>query len=114
MLKRPDPVRLRQLRARVLQLAYLAAMSEASNPDDPYTLSRNVLVGTLEQADELPSGEDLRAAVRYLETKGTIEVRWLRDGTGEFASFRLRAYGIDLVEGSAVDNGITFSRRRDG
>ena len=113
MFRRLDPARLRQLRGRVLQLLYLAAMSEAGNPDDPYTVSRGVLVGTLEHAGELPASEDLRGALRVLEEKAAVKVVWRHDGTGDFVSLRLLALGIDLVEGAVVDPGISFARRRD-
>lgn len=113
MFKRNDPARHRALRGVILRLAHLAAASEASNPDDPYTISRTVLIQTLEQTDGLPANEDLRGALRYLEAKGYVKVRWLRDGTGEFVSFRLEAAGIDLVEGTTEDPGVKFQRRRE-
>lgn len=109
----PDPMRRRALRALILEVAHLAAAAEATNPDDPYTLSRNVLVQTLENAGALPANEELRSAVRYLEEKGAVKARWRLDGSGEFDSFRLLALGIDLAEGTASDPGITFARRRD-
>jgi hypothetical protein len=114
VLRPNDSARIRRLRATILTVAHMAAATEAVNPDDPYTLSRNVLVGTLDQAGELPSAQDLRNAVRYLETKGALEVVWRMDGTGEFEKFRLRALGIDLVEGAASDPAIQFTGRRDG
>lgn len=114
MLRPNDPARTRRLRGQVLRIAYMAANAEVSNPDDPYVISRNVLVGTLEHAGELPSGQDLRAAMRYLEAKGCVEVTWRRDGTGEFDKFRLRAYGIDLVEGVENDRAIELGNRHDG
>ncbi len=113
MFRRLDPARLRQLRGRILSIAYLAAMSEAGNPDDPYTVSRGVLVGTLEHSGELPSSEDLRGALRVLEEKGALKVTWRHDGSGEFVTVRLQALGIDLVEGAVVDPGITFTLRRE-
>lgn len=113
MFRRLDPARLRQLRGRILQLLYLAAMSEAGNPDDPYTVSRGVLVGTLEHASELPSNEDLRGALRVLEEKSAVKVTWRHDGSGDFVSLRLLALGIDLVEGAVSDPGISFTRRRE-
>lgn len=113
MFKRNDPARQRALRGVILRLAHLAAASEASNPDDPYVLSRNVLVQTLETTGELPAGDELRGALRYLEAKRYIQVTWLRDGTGEFVNFRLEASGIDLVEGTCTDAGVSFLRRRE-
>jgi len=113
VLKRLDPARLRQLRGRVLHIVYLAAMSEVGNPDDPLTVSRGVLVGTLEHSGELPSTEDLRGALRVLEEKGAVTVAWRHDGSGEFAHLRLLALGIDLVEGALSDPSITLVRRRE-
>lgn len=112
-MRRLDPARLKQLRGRILRVAYLAAMAEAGNPDDPYTVSRGVLVGTLEHAGELPSNEDMRGALRVLEEKGAVKVAWRNDGSGEFASFRLLALGIDLVEGTVSDPGIALTRRAE-
>lgn len=113
MFKRNDPARQRALRGVILRLAHLAAASEASNPDDPYVISRTVLVQTLEATDGLPASDELRGALRYLEAKQYVSVKWLRDGTGEFVSFRLHAAGIDLVEGTTIDPGVAFQRRRE-
>lgn len=113
MFRRNDPARQRALRGLVLYLAHLAAAAEASNPDDPLAISRGVLVQTLESTDQLPASEELRTALRYLEAKALVIVRWRRDGTGEWDSLRLLAAGIDLAEGTTSDPGVTFPRRRD-
>lgn len=113
MFNRRDPARLRALRGKLLYVAYLAAQAEAVNPDDPYTISRSVLVQTLEHLGELPAGEDLRSALRYLEAKRLVTVRWRRDGSGEFDTYRLEPSGIDLVEETTQDPGVAFPRRRD-
>jgi hypothetical protein len=112
MFKRPDPARLRQQRGSVLYVIYLAAVAEAANPDDPDRVGRNVLVMTLEQAGELPSNEELRNALRYLEGKGAVKVEWRHDGTGEFDAVRILTLGKDLAEGTVTDPGVQFARRR--
>ncbi len=112
MFKRPDAERSRVQRGSVLSVLHLAAFAEATNPDDPTRVGRNVLYMALEQAGELPPPEELRSALRYLEEKKAVRVEWRRDGTGEFDAVRLLALGMDLVEGTVLDPGVRFLGRR--
>lgn len=112
MFRKSDPLRLKILRGVILNLLYMAANGEALNPDDPMTMSRDVLVLTMEQLKVLPPTADLYAAVRYLEAKGYVRTGWVPDGTGGFSSVELLPAGIDLVERSTSDPGVIFQQRR--
>jgi hypothetical protein len=112
MLRRNDPLRLKILRGVVLKMLYVAAHAEPLNADEPYTMGRDVLTLTLEELDTMPSNEDLVGAVRYLDAKGYVRVRWSKDGTGGFESVTLQPTGIDLVERTTEDPAVAFSRRR--
>lgn len=112
MFRRSDPTRLRYLRGNILYLANLAAQGEALNPDDPMSMGKTVLCQTMENLKVLPSNEDLRGALRYLEAKRYIAVKWARDGSGDWDHLTLMPGGIDLVEGSITDAGVLFNVRR--
>lgn len=107
-----NPRRAALIRGRILEVVYFAAMGDALNPDDPYTMSRGVLVAALEQLNELPSEADLHAALRYCAEKGYLKVAWRKDGTGTFDSVRLTTAGIDLYEGTLHDRAVFFTSRR--
>jgi hypothetical protein len=112
MFRRNDPHRLKILRGVVLKALYMAAQGEALNPDDPYTMSRDVLVLTLEELNSMPANEDLVGAVRYLEASNYVRAAWARNGTGWFKSVSLLPAGIDLVEETREDPAVIFGRRR--
>lgn len=107
-----NPRRAALIRGRILELVYLAAMGDALNPDDPYSMSKGVLVAALEQLNELPAENDLHAALRYCAEKGYLDVAWRKDGSGSFDSIRLTTAGIDLYEGTTSDRGVYFISRR--
>jgi hypothetical protein len=112
MFHKRDPERIKILRGQILSIIHMAAAGEALNPDDPYGMSRDVLVMTLEQLSSMPSNEDLNNAVRYLEAKGYLQVDWSRDGTGSFTAVRLSVAGVDLVERTTNDPAVKFTLRR--
>jgi hypothetical protein len=87
-------------------------MGTTFNIDNPMTISRDVLVTALDDMSQLPSDDDLRSALRYLEQKGYISVVWLQDGSGGFGAITLKAEGVDLVETTTNDPGVNFVRRR--
>ncbi|MCX7782206.1 MAG: hypothetical protein N2318_01005 [Meiothermus sp.] len=107
-----NPRRAALIRGRLIEVVYFAAMGDALNPDDPYTMSRGVLVAALEQLGELPGETDLHAALRYCAEKGYLEVAWRKDGSGSFDSVRLTTAGIDLYEGTRQDRAVYFASRR--
>ncbi|ADH63783.1 hypothetical protein Mesil_1908 [Allomeiothermus silvanus DSM 9946] len=107
-----NPRRAALIRGRILEVIYFAAMGDALNPDDPYSMSRGVLQAALEQLNELPAETDLHAALRYCAEKGYLEVAWRKDGSGSFDSVRLTTAGIDLYEGSIHDKAVYFHSRR--
>lgn len=100
------------LRGNILNIIYMAWQGEALNPDDPLACGKSVLVATMENLKILPSNQELKAGLRYLEAKGYVDVEWLQDGTGGFESVRLTAKGIDLVEGTLKDDGVMFTNRK--
>lgn len=104
--------RITALRGRILELIYWAAMDGSHNPDDPYVVSAGILTTSLEQLGELPGTQDLHAAVRYLEEKQYLDAEFLKDGTGNLFSVRLKPSGIDLYEGNAEDKGVYIRARR--
>lgn len=107
-----NPRRAALIRGRLIEVVYFAAMGDALNPDDPYTMSRGVLVAALEQLGELPGENDLHAALRYCAEKGYLEVAWRKDGSGTFDQVRLTTAGIDLYEGTLHDRAVYFTSRR--
>lgn len=109
---RNDPLRLKYLRGTLLYVSHLAATGAALNPDDPFAMGKPVLVQTLETLRILPSEDDLRSSLRYLEAKHYVEVEWLHDGSGDWMALRLLPAGIDLVERSTSDPGVAFQRRQ--
>jgi hypothetical protein len=112
MFNRKDPRRARAIRGIVMHLIWLAGNGESLNPNDPFSISRGVLVAALEQMKQLPNASDLASAVRYCEEKGYLEVQWLKDGSGDFESLRLSVQGIDVVEGTHTDAGIFIPNLR--
>lgn len=112
MFRKTDPLRLKILRGVILNLLYMAAQGEALNPDDPMSMSRDVLTLTMEQLKSLPSSEDLHSSLRYLDAKRYVEVDWSHDGSGRFNTVRLLPTGMDLVERSVSDPGVVFQQRR--
>lgn len=107
-----NPRRAALIRGRILEVVYFAAMGDVLNPDDPYSMSRGVLVAALEQLNELPGEADLHAALRYCDEKGYLEVAWRKDGSGGFETLRLKTPGIDLVEGTSEDRAVYVPARR--
>jgi hypothetical protein len=112
MFNRHDPRRARFLRGTILQLVYLAGNGDSLNPDDPFAMSRGVLTTALDQLRQLPSAVDMNNAVRYLDEKGYLEVVWERGDTGAFESIKLVATGIDIVEGTISDPGVSIPNLR--
>jgi hypothetical protein len=95
-----------------MRFLYLAEQSDPINPDDPTLLNYQVIVTTLEQQAVRPPDDELNALLRYLESKGYVQVQWLNDGTGGWSAVRILSLGTDLVEGSIEDAGVKFSKRR--
>lgn len=112
MFKPRDPRHRRMMRGQILQLIYMAWQTGALPPEDPQCMSRNILVMTLEELKLLPSSEHLRADLHYLEGKGYLDAEWRRDGSGDFDWVRLTEKGVDVVEESATDPGVTLPRRQ--
>jgi hypothetical protein len=110
--RRNDPARPRTVRGNVLWLMYMAMHGDPLNPDDPAVMGRQLLVQTLEHLKMLPATAELNNAIRYLEAKGYVDAEWENDGTGDLKSVRLLPTGMDLVELSTTDPGVTFVRRR--
>jgi hypothetical protein len=107
-----DPRRARAIRGVILHLIWLAGNGDSLNPDDPFSISRGVLVAALEQMKQLPNASDLASAVRYCEEKKYLEVAWAKDGSGDFESLRLTVQGIDVVEGTTTDAGVSVPSLR--
>lgn len=112
MFSRKDPRRARAIRGVILHLIWLAGNGDSLNPDDPFSISRGVLVAALTEMRQLPNANDLAGAVRYCEEKGYLEVSWAKDGSGDFESLRLTVRGIDVVEGTSADAGVTVPSMR--
>lgn len=112
MFRRSDPRRQQINRGVLINLLYVAGMGEALNPDDPFAAERGVLVAVLEQTKRLPSETDLNNAVRYLEEREYVQVRWSKDHSGAFEYVRLISKGIDLAEGTVRDAGVIVPELR--
>jgi hypothetical protein len=112
MFNRTDPRRSRFLRGTILQLVYIAGNGDSLNPDDPFAMSRNVLTTALTQLRQLPSAVDLNNSVRYLAEKHYLDVTWAQGDSGAFESIKLLATGIDVVEGTTNDPGVTIPNLR--
>jgi len=112
-MRRPqNPNRAKLLRGLIMKLLYFAEQSEPINPDDPTLLSYDVLTLSLEHQGSRPGDDELNALMRYLEGKRYVDVQWLEDGSGRWDAVRVLPLGIDLVEQSVTDPGVTFSKRR--
>ena len=112
MLRTPNADRARMLRGIILNCLHVASQGQALYPDYSNKMGRDVLLMTLEKLASLTSNEELHATLNYLQGKQYIEVAWLNDGTGSFASIELLVAGIDLAEGTTQDPGVTFRLRR--
>ncbi|GEM48822.1 hypothetical protein [Deinococcus cellulosilyticus] len=112
MFKQTNPTHLKIGRGLILRLIYLAANNNALNPDAPTTMNKTILVMSMEDLQMLPSENDLRSNIRYLEEKGYVTADWLHDGSGDFKWVKLEPSGTDLVEGSISDPGVLFQRRQ--
>ena len=110
MFARNDQRRVKMIRGLVLHLLWLAGNGESLNPNNPFAMSRTILVSALEQLQQLPPIPEMNAAARYLEEKSYLEVTWAKDGTGYFESVKLTANGMDLVEGARTDVGVIVPR----
>jgi hypothetical protein len=112
MFNRKDPRRARVVRGTVLYLIWLAGNGDSLNPNDPFSMNRNVLTLALEEMRQLPHLNDLTSAIRYCEEKGYLEVVWLKDTSGDFESVRLTVQGVDLVEATSTDAGVMLPSLR--
>jgi hypothetical protein len=107
-----DPRRSRLIRGIILHLIWLAGNGDGLNPNDPFRMARGVLTTALEGMQQLPNASDLTSAVRYCEEKGYVDVAWLSDGSGDFESLKLLVAGIDIVESTTIDPGVTIPKYR--
>jgi hypothetical protein len=112
MFNRKDPRRAKTIRGVVMHLIWLAGNGESLNPDDPFSISRGVLVAALIEMRQMPNSSDLASAVRYCEEKKYLEVIWHKDGSGDFESLRLTVQGIDVVENTTIDAGVIIPNLR--
>lgn len=113
MFGRNDPRKTRAVRGIILQLMWWAANGEGSlNPANPYQIARGVLERALDEMRSHPGVNEMDNALRYLEGKGYVEIQWSPTERGAWEAVTLTTSGIDVVEGTLPDAGVTVSRLR--
>ncbi len=107
MFGRNDPRKTRLVRGIILQLVWLAANGESLNPANPYEIARGVLERALDEMRSHPGASEMDNALRYLEGREYIRVQWHPTERGVWEAVTLTTNGIDVVEGTTPDAGVT-------